>query len=44
MSLRDEFSGLYAITSFKDAWMVVVWDGGSWGLRFIRQFKDWELE
>ncbi|RVW90343.1 Heterogeneous nuclear ribonucleoprotein Q [Vitis vinifera] len=21
-----------------------VWDGGSWGSRFIRQFNDWELE
>ncbi|RVW34876.1 hypothetical protein CK203_078033 [Vitis vinifera] len=24
---RDEFSGLYAIASFKDAWVVDVWDG-----------------
>ena len=24
--------------------MVDVWDGGSWGPRFIRQFNDWELE
>ena len=44
MSLRDEFSGLYAIASFKDAWVVDVWNGGSWGPRFIRQFNDWELE
>ena len=44
MSLRDEFLGLYAIASFKDAWVVDVWDGGSEGLRFIRQFNDWELE
>ena len=36
LSLRDEFLGLYAITSFKDAWVVDVWDGGSWRLRFIR--------
>ena len=44
MSLRDEFPGLYAIASFKDAWVVDVWNGGSWGPRFIRQFNDWELE
>ena len=44
MSLRDEFLSLYAIASFKDAWVIDVWDGGSWGLWFIRQFKDWELE
>ena len=24
--------------------MIDVWDGGSWGSRFIRQFNDWELE
>ena len=24
--------------------MVVVWDEGSWGPRFIRHFNDWELE
>ena len=24
--------------------MVDVWDGGSWGPRFIEQFNDWELE
>ncbi|RVW67633.1 hypothetical protein CK203_063058 [Vitis vinifera] len=41
---RDEFLSLYAIASFKDAWVIDVWDGGSWGLWFIRQFKDWELE
>ena len=29
MSLRDEFLGLYAIASFKDAWVVDVWDGDS---------------
>ena len=44
MSLRDEFPGLYAIASFKDAWVVDVWDGDSWRPRFIRQFNDWELE
>ena len=38
--LTDEFPGLYAIASFKDAWVVDVWDGGSWGPRFIRQFND----
>ena len=43
-SLREAFRGLYAITSSKDAWVVDVWDGGSWGPRFIRQFNDWELE
>ena len=30
MSLRDAFPGLYAIASFKDAWVVDVWDGDSW--------------
>ncbi|RVW44225.1 hypothetical protein CK203_027271 [Vitis vinifera] len=30
MSLRDEFLGLYAIASFKDAWVVDVWDEDSW--------------
>ena len=36
---------VWAIASFKDAWVVVdIWDGGSWGPRFIRQFNDWELE
>ena len=44
LSLRDEFLGLYVIVSFKDAWVVVVWDEGSWGPRFIRHFNDWELE
>ncbi|RVW77755.1 hypothetical protein CK203_050341 [Vitis vinifera] len=44
MSLRDEFPGLYVIASFKDVWVVDVWDGGSWGPRFIEQFNDWELE
>ena len=34
--LRDVFLSLYAITSSKDAWVVDVWDGGSWGPRFIR--------
>ena len=24
--------------------MVDVWDEGSWGPRFIRQFNDWELD
>ena len=24
--------------------MIDVWDWGSWGSRFIRQFNDWELE
>ena len=43
-SLRDEFPCLYAIAFFKDAWVVDVWDGGSWGPRFIRPFNDWELE
>ena len=42
--LRDAFPGLFVITSSKDDWPVDVWDGGSWGLRFIRQFNDWELE
>ena len=42
--MRDEVPGLYAITSFKDAWVVDIWDAGSWGPRFIRQFNDWELE
>ncbi|RVX05411.1 Protein CTR9-like [Vitis vinifera] len=26
------------------AWVVDVWDEGSWGPRFIRQFNDWELD
>ncbi|RVW45708.1 Retrovirus-related Pol polyprotein from transposon TNT 1-94 [Vitis vinifera] len=43
-SLREAFRGLYAIASSKDAWVIDVWDGGSWGPRFIRQFNDWELE
>ena len=43
-SLRDEFPCLYAIAFFKDAWVVDVWDGGSWGPWFIRPFNDWELE
>ena len=30
MSLRDEFPGLYAIASFKDALVVDVWDEDSW--------------
>ena len=42
--MRDEFPGLYVIASFKDVWVVDVWDGGSWGPRFIEQFNDWELE
>ena len=29
LSLGDTFSGLYAIASSKDAWVVGVWDGGS---------------
>ncbi|RVX14587.1 hypothetical protein CK203_011953 [Vitis vinifera] len=44
MPSRDAFLDLYAIASFKDAWVVDVWNGGSWGPRFIRQFNDWELE
>lgn len=42
------FEGLFpesfAIDSFKDAWVADIWDGGSLGLRFIRQLNDWELE
>ena len=44
LSLRDAFLSLFAITSSKDAWVVDVWDGGSWVPRFIKQFNDWELE
>ena len=42
--LRDAFLGPYSIASSKDAWVVDVWNGGSWGPRFIRQFNDWEME
>ena len=44
LSLRDVFLGVYVIGSSKDAWVIDVWDGGSWGPRFIRQFNGWELE
>ena len=43
LSLRDVFLGVYVIGSSKDAWVIDVWDEGSWGPRFIRQFNDWEL-
>ena len=43
VSLRDAFLGVYVIGSSKDAWVIDVWDEGSWGPRFIRQFNDWEL-
>ena len=42
--MRDAFPGLYSIVVSKDAWVEDVWDGGSWGPRFIRQFNDLELE
>ena len=42
--LRDVFLGPNSTASSKDAWVVDVWDGGSWDPRFIRQFNDWEME
>ena len=44
LSLRDAFPNLFSITSFKNAQVVDVWDGGSWNPRFIRQLNDWELK
>ena len=38
--LRDVFLGPNSTASSKDAWVVDVWDGGSWDPRFIRQFND----
>ena len=43
-SLRDAFLDLFVIPSFKDAWVVDVWEDGSWNPRFFRQLNDWELE
>ena len=42
LSLRDSFLDFYCTTSFKDAWVVDVWDGVI-GLEVSRQFNDWEL-
>ena len=41
-TLRDLFLALHS--SSKDAQVIDVWDGASWGPRFVRQLHDWELE
>ena len=42
--MRDAFLDLFVIPSFKDAWVVDIWEDGSWNPRFFRQLNDWELE
>ena len=44
LPLRDTFPNLFSIASSKDAWVVDVWDGGSWNPRFFKQLNDWELK
>ncbi|RVW26432.1 hypothetical protein CK203_086154 [Vitis vinifera] len=44
LPLRDAFLDFFSIASSKDAWVVDVWDGGSWNPRFIRRLNNWELE
>ena len=39
-SLRESFPAFYSMASSKDSWVVGVWDGGSWGFRFVRQLHD----
>ena len=42
--LRESFPELFSIVSSKNAWVIDVWDKGSWNPRFGRQLHDWKLE
>ena len=47
--LCETFPSLYALASYKEAWVNEVWTakgerGGSWNPCFNRPFNDWELE
>ncbi|RVW25474.1 putative ribonuclease H protein [Vitis vinifera] len=47
-SLSNLFPSLYAFASFKEAWLVELWDHsgdeGVWNPSFSRSFNDWEVE
>ncbi|KAJ9678923.1 hypothetical protein PVL29_020968 [Vitis rotundifolia] len=47
-TLSNLFPSLYAFASFKEAWLVELWDHsgdvGVWSPSFSRSFNDWEVE
>ena len=47
-ALCNSFPSLYAFMSYKEAWLVELWDSsgeeGVWSPRFSRSFNDWEVE
>ncbi|RVW28641.1 Brefeldin A-inhibited guanine nucleotide-exchange protein 5 [Vitis vinifera] len=47
-ALCNSFPSLYAFMSYKEAWLVELWDSsgeeGVWSPRFCRSFNDWEVE
>ncbi|RVW59935.1 hypothetical protein CK203_086935 [Vitis vinifera] len=44
-AIRNGWEAFKVKTLFRvDAWVVDVWEDGSWNPRFFRQLNDWELE
>ena len=47
-ALCNSFPSLYAFASYKEAWLVELWDHsggkGVWSPKFSRPFNDWEVE
>ena len=47
-ALCNSFPSLYAFTTYKEAWLMELWDSsgeeGVWSPRFSRSFNDWEVE
>ena len=47
-ALCNTFPSLYAFASYKEAWLVELWDPsgeeGVWSPKFSRPFNDWEVE
>ena len=47
-ALCNSFPSLFAFATFKEAWLVELWDSsgeeGVWSPRFSRPFNDWEVE
>ncbi|RVW13059.1 hypothetical protein CK203_101931 [Vitis vinifera] len=47
-ALCNSFPSLYAFASYKEAWLVELWDPsgeeGVWSPKFSRPFNDWEVE
>ena len=48
VALCDSFPSLYALATFKEAWLVELCDSlgeeGVWNPRFSRPFNDWKVE